>query len=412
MREFRGINIKDQSQTHKVGIVVPIYNVEQYLRECLDSILAQSYQNFEVVLVNDGSTDTSLNIAKEYVLKDKRFVLIDKENGGLSNARNTGIYWFQSRFLQAKKLAGGGDDILQTYQCQNIHIITHKDRIPTPSQIDWICFLDSDDIWRDTFLEKCLVNSSGADIVWCDYECYYDNVAQPSEVNLTLQESYSYADSMLVSSSQWLEDSAERGFFYWAWSGIIDFVFLCKKQVYFLDFALHEDHNFGTLLFIQASNIFVLKDKLYLYRIRPNSICNFTQNKNLTYPAYVAKVYQAFSNQSVAREYYRSTSLFLQLEELHRFKQKQTPQVQPHITKLIQGTYCHFSLKLFESPKDPLKLIYRLSLLNEYVRLKPARKLILAYPQYFELSYPLRAFGFYLKSIERYIRHKIKKKKS
>ncbi|WP_158654276.1 glycosyltransferase family 2 protein [Helicobacter cinaedi] len=113
--------MKDQSQTHRVGIVVPIYNVEQYLRECLDSILAQSYQNFEVVLVNDGSTDTSLNIAKEYVLKDKRFVLIDKENGGLSNARNTGIYWFQSRF-QAEILTGGGGMIF--YKPINARIFT------------------------------------------------------------------------------------------------------------------------------------------------------------------------------------------------------------------------------------------------------------------------------------------------
>lgn len=406
--------MQDKSQTHKVGIVVPIYNVEQYLRECLDSVLNQSYQNFEVVLVNDGSTDQSLAIAKEYVARDKRFVLIDKDNGGLSNARNTGIYWFQARFFSNRTINGGGgkSNALEIYEYQNLRIITHRDRVPTPSQIDWICFLDSDDMWQSAFLQKCLQYSAGADVVWCDYQCYYDNVAQPSEVYPTLQESYSYADSMLISSSQWLEDSAERGSFYWAWSGIIDFAFLCKKQVYFLDFALHEDHNFGTLLFIQTSHIFVLKEKLYLYRIRPNSICNFTQNKNLTYPAYVAKVYQAFSNQSVAREYYRSASLFLQLEELHCFKQKQSPQVQTHITKLIQGTYCCFSLRLFEFPKDPLRLIYKLSLLNEYVRLKPARKLILAFPQYFEISYPLRAFGFHLKSLERSIRHTLKKKKA
>ena len=100
--------MQDKSQTHKVGIVVPIYNVEQYLRECLDSVLDQSHQNFEVVLVNDGSTDQSLAIAKEYVARDKRFVLIDKDNGGLSNARNTGIYWFQARFFQIRTINGGG----------------------------------------------------------------------------------------------------------------------------------------------------------------------------------------------------------------------------------------------------------------------------------------------------------------
>ncbi|HEG3350898.1 TPA: glycosyltransferase family 2 protein, partial [Campylobacter jejuni] len=60
-------------QTKTVGVVIPIYNVEKYLKECLDSVINQSYTNLEIILVNDGSTDeNSLNIAKEYTLKDKR----------------------------------------------------------------------------------------------------------------------------------------------------------------------------------------------------------------------------------------------------------------------------------------------------------------------------------------------------
>ena len=73
----------------KIGIVIPIYNVAPYLRQCLDSVINQTYGNFEVCLVNDGSTDIldgeskseSLKIALEYVEKDCRFVLIDKQNG-------------------------------------------------------------------------------------------------------------------------------------------------------------------------------------------------------------------------------------------------------------------------------------------------------------------------------------------
>lgn len=64
----------------KVGIVIPIYNVENYLRECLDSVINQTFKDIEIILVNDGSTDeNSLNIAKEYTLKDKRITLIDKK---------------------------------------------------------------------------------------------------------------------------------------------------------------------------------------------------------------------------------------------------------------------------------------------------------------------------------------------
>ncbi len=74
-----------------LSIIVPVYNVESYLENCLDSILNQDYDNIEVVLVNDGSTDNSENICKAYVQKDCRFHLISQTNGGLANARNTGL---------------------------------------------------------------------------------------------------------------------------------------------------------------------------------------------------------------------------------------------------------------------------------------------------------------------------------
>lgn len=82
-------------QKLKIGVIIPIYNVAKYLRECLDSVLHQSYQNFAVVLINDGSTDgMSLQIALSYTKNDARFILIDKQNGGQASARNAGIAYF------------------------------------------------------------------------------------------------------------------------------------------------------------------------------------------------------------------------------------------------------------------------------------------------------------------------------
>lgn len=78
-------------QNKKVGIVIPIYNVEKYLDECIQSVINQTYTNLSIVLVNDGSNDNSLSIAKKYALQDERIIIIDKKNGGLSSARNTGI---------------------------------------------------------------------------------------------------------------------------------------------------------------------------------------------------------------------------------------------------------------------------------------------------------------------------------
>lgn len=74
-----------------ISIVIPVYNVEPYLRRCLDSVLAQTYGHFEALLVDDGSTDGSGRICEEYAAKDGRFKVFHKENGGLSDARNFGV---------------------------------------------------------------------------------------------------------------------------------------------------------------------------------------------------------------------------------------------------------------------------------------------------------------------------------
>jgi glycosyltransferase involved in cell wall biosynthesis len=74
-----------------ISIIVPVYNVEEYLPRCLDSIINQSYKNLEIILINDESTDNSLSICKEFKKKDKRIKLISIKHGGLSKARNTGL---------------------------------------------------------------------------------------------------------------------------------------------------------------------------------------------------------------------------------------------------------------------------------------------------------------------------------
>ena len=74
-----------------ISIVVPVYNAEKTLEKCLDSILCQTYHCLEIILVNDGSTDSSGNICDDYATKDNRIQVIHKQNGGVSSARNVGI---------------------------------------------------------------------------------------------------------------------------------------------------------------------------------------------------------------------------------------------------------------------------------------------------------------------------------
>ena len=116
----------------KISVIVPIYNVEKYLKYCLDSILVQSYKNLEIILINDGSTDNCGKICDEYQLEDKRIKVIHKTNAGLADARNTGL-----------KIATG----------------------------DYISFLDSDDYIYPTFYEELytLLQKNDADIAECDF---------------------------------------------------------------------------------------------------------------------------------------------------------------------------------------------------------------------------------------------------
>jgi len=116
----------------KVSIIVPVYNVENYLARCLDSLINQSFNDIEIICINDGSTDRSLDILKEYEIKDSRVKIIDKENSGVSNCRNKGI-----------NLVNG----------------------------EYIVFVDSDD-WINIDMLKTMYNKAtenNSDIVMCSY---------------------------------------------------------------------------------------------------------------------------------------------------------------------------------------------------------------------------------------------------
>jgi len=84
----------------KVSIIIPVYNVEKYLRQCLDSVINQTFEDIEIICINDCSTDNSLNILKEFILKDNRIKIIDlNQNKGVSNARNEGVKFAKGKYL-------------------------------------------------------------------------------------------------------------------------------------------------------------------------------------------------------------------------------------------------------------------------------------------------------------------------
>lgn len=131
----------------EVSIVIPIYNVEKYLARCIDSVISQTFRDYQIVLVDDGSSDDCPRICDEYRIKDNRIVVIHRRNGGLSAARNSGIEWV-------------------------------LDNNPTK----WITFLDSDDWIHPQYLELLLqaANNSGKSIVVSDF-CIIDKYSNAYE---------------------------------------------------------------------------------------------------------------------------------------------------------------------------------------------------------------------------------------
>ena len=78
--------------TEKISVIIPVYNVENQLQTCLDSVLGQTYQNLEIILINYGSTDNSDAICRSYAARDSRILYFKKDNGGLSDARHIGLF--------------------------------------------------------------------------------------------------------------------------------------------------------------------------------------------------------------------------------------------------------------------------------------------------------------------------------
>ena len=108
-----------------ISILVPVYNVERYLNQCLDSILQQTFRDFEVICINDGSTDHSLEIIKSFITKDKRFKLIDKINTGYGHSMNQGLSQCQGEYISIIE----SDDYIQPDMLERLYTVATKNNL-------------------------------------------------------------------------------------------------------------------------------------------------------------------------------------------------------------------------------------------------------------------------------------------
>lgn len=207
-----------------VSIVVPIYNVEQYLEKCVESICRQTYENLEIILVNDGSPDHCGQMCEEYAKKDNRIKVIHKKNGGLSDARNSGV-----------KLATG----------------------------KYLLFVDSDDYIAKDLVEKtaAIAEKNNCDMVLYDY--YY---VEPDNVEIR---------STIVPANKVISLEQEHTLLLAATSAcakLFNREFYVKANCPFPQGIYFEDLATTSIFFMRAKKVFYLKEPLYYYINRENSI--------------------------------------------------------------------------------------------------------------------------------------------
>ena len=217
----------------KVSVVIPVYNVEKYLRECLDSVINQTLKDIEIICVDDGSTDSSLEILKEYAAKDSRIKIITQQNQHAGVARNNGLEAATGEFVH---------------------------------------FLDSDDWIELDAYEKLyeILKNTGADLV--KFKGYsFDN--QTKEVSTRayldiakVDEHYFNNFLNIIKDTEniiKLPDSP--------WSGVYNTDFLKKNNIYFDDFICVNDVGFFYRCIINAKKVYLSPEKLVYYRENMNN---------------------------------------------------------------------------------------------------------------------------------------------
>lgn len=217
----------------KISVIVPIYNIYSYIDQCVESIVNQTYKDLEIILVNDGSTDDSLSKLKEWENKDYRIVVVDKPNGGLSDARNAGL-----------KVATG----------------------------DYVSFVDGDD-WIGIDLYEKVASEVEAypniDIMTFSIKKVYPN---GKEIVLSYK-----MDEKPIKGEDYFRKS---NYYVNAWSKIYRRFFI--KDKLFIKGLLHEDVPYTVVVINEAEKVANLNDVYYYYRQeREGSILNTYSSKKL-----------------------------------------------------------------------------------------------------------------------------------
>lgn len=234
-----------------ISIIIPVYNVSTYLRQCLDSVVNQTYSHLEIILVNDGSTDDSLEICEEYQALDKRIKVINQKNTGLSGARNTGIDCAQGQY---------------------------------------ILFIDSDD-WIDFDTCQLLIDNvkrTNADVVLFSYVKEFSNHSETKfildgDLIFNEQESRNIHRRIIGLYEEELAHPENADSIVTAWGKLYKTDVIKRNKIYFTDCKLigTEDMLFNTYYFRYVQSISNIHRCLYHYRKNNQNSLTSVHKSNL-----------------------------------------------------------------------------------------------------------------------------------
>ena len=257
----------DDDKIPLISVVVPIYNVEKYIRRCLESIKKQVFEDFEVIMINDGTKDNSAEIAQEFADSDSRFKLFHQQNSGVGAVRNRGI-----------SLARG----------------------------EYIAFVDGDDaIFRDHLsLLSEAANKNNADIVCCSY-CVCDENGENIRRSRIRKKAGVYEISKIIRTA--IRDCTVRSYL---WSKLWRRSLFVENNVRFPN-AYFEDSAIVPILFGYAKTVAVIEDSTYIYTCRNSSITGCTSPRCV--PDYIAanKLVNEFYESRENSEFYKGALFVL-----------------------------------------------------------------------------------------------------
>lgn len=223
-----------------ISVIVPVYNVEKYIRECIQSILNQTMKNIEIIIVNDGSRDNSIEEIIDLVNLNKNIILINKKNGGLSSARNEGLKYATGKYIS---------------------------------------FVDSDDYIDKNFLKTLYLEAEehNLDIAFGGNTKLYKNDQEKNSRDVRLFNNQNMSGICFLKKQMKFRDFRPE-----VWDDLYSRDFLVKNNLTFYEGILHEDEEFTIQCLIEANRVRLVDTYGYIYRQREDSIMsNSASLKNL-----------------------------------------------------------------------------------------------------------------------------------